>query len=118
MNTTTAQHDWNAPVTPATRNRPLGQGRSQTFIVVFTADNRPTNGAICLNKAQHLGRNAHGQDLYGGTVKLIEGYTNFSSIPNILRISYGEGLRPVFAQPMDPSGVTYPDPDKAAIWFS
>ena len=106
--------DWNAPVT---KTRPIGAGKSESFIVVFTADERPSNGAICRNYAQHLGVNGQGQDLYGTTVKLIEDYTNFDSIPNILRVSYGDGLRPIFAQPVDPSGVTQPDATKAVKWF-
>lgn len=114
MTTTTLTHDWNTPVT---KTRPIGAGKSESFIVVFTADERPSNGAICNNYAQYLGQNALGQDLYGGTVKLIEDYTNFDSIPNILRVSYGDGLRPIFAQPVDPSGMTQPDPAKAVKWF-
>lgn len=112
MNTLT--HDWNAPVT---KTLPIGQGKSESFVVVFTADETPGNGAICNNYAQYIGKNGNGQDTYGGTVALIEDYTNFDSIPKIMRISYGNHIKPLFAQPMDPSGVTYPDPDKAVKWF-
>lgn len=113
MATATA-HDWTAPVT---KTRPIGAGKSESFLVVFTADDAPGNGAITNNHATHIGKNAHGQDVYGTTVKLIEDYTNFDSIPNIVRISHGEHITPLFAQPVDPSGVTYPDPDKAVKWF-
>ena len=106
--TTASAHDWTAPVT---KTRPIGAGKSESFLVVFTAVGTPNNGAT------YIGKNAHGQDVYGTTVKLIEGYTNFDSIPNILRIAHGDGLTPVYAQPADPSGATYPDPDKAVKWF-
>lgn len=102
-------YDWNAPVT---KTRPIGSGKSQSFIVVFTAEDTPSNGVIKRNYPHRLDENT-----YAATVRLHEDYTNFESIPNIMRISHGDNLTLLYAQPADPSGVTYPDPDKAAKWF-
>lgn len=72
----------------------------------------PSTGVIKRSYPHRLDENT-----YAATVTLHEDYTNFESIPNIMRISHGDNLTLLYAQPKDPSGTTYPDPDKATKWF-
>lgn len=98
--------DWNAATT-TTAPKP-GADR-EDFLVTFTGN--PTGNY------HTLGQNNSGQTIYAKIVTLVEGYTNFDSIPNILKVANGDDLTPIYAQPVDPSGETWPDPAKAVKWF-
>lgn len=85
-----------------------------TFRIIFTAEETTNRFARI---AQKFGHNDLGETLWHAKVELIDGYSDWNSVANILAVAYPglTNITPLFAQD---SAATTISSDQAIHWFS
>lgn len=90
---TTTKTIWDQPA-----DRTKEPGITESFYIVFTADEASTLLSMNRRSVDRLGNNGAGRPLYGTWVTLIENYSSFSDVAGILSAMGSEGVHPMWAQ--------------------
>lgn len=96
---------------------PTTKTMSGTYHVIFTAEVNHDQGTTTCGSAYKVGRTNTGETLWAGKVQLIEGYSGWDSVANILAIANPqlENIIPVFAQDGADTEIS---PSHAIYWFT
>lgn len=90
---------------------------SGTYHVIFTAEVNHDQDTTTCGSAYKVGRTNTGETLWAGKVQLIEGYSDWGSVANILAIASPDlsNITPKFAQDGADTEIS---PAHAIYWFN